>query len=62
VKNRDLWERLFALDEDDARDVSFVWVPGHRDEASNNIVDRLSREASKSTPRTEPPLNTSGSP
>jgi ribonuclease HI len=48
VKNRDLWERLFALVEDDARDVSFVWVPGHRDEANNNIVDRLSREASKS--------------
>jgi ribonuclease HI len=48
VKNRDLWERLFALVEDDARDVSFVWVAGHRDEAKNNIVDRLSREASKS--------------
>ena len=48
VKNRDLWERLFALVEDDARDVSFVWVKGHRDEANNNIVDRLSRAASKS--------------
>ncbi len=48
VKNRDLWERLFALVEDDARDVAFVWVKGHRDEANNNIVDRLSRAASKS--------------
>jgi ribonuclease HI len=47
VKNGDLWEHLFALVEDDARDVSFVWVKGHRDEANNNIVDRLSREASK---------------
>jgi len=33
---------------DDARDVTFVWVKGHRDEANNNIVDRLSRAASKS--------------
>jgi RNase H len=48
VKNRDLWERLFALVEDDARDVSFVWVKGHATEANNNIVDRLSREASRS--------------
>ena len=48
VKNRDLWERLFALVEDDARDVAFVWVKGHRNEANNNIVDRLSRAASKS--------------
>jgi len=55
VKNRDLWERLFALVEDDARDVSFVWVEGHGDEANNNIVDRLSREASKSHP--EVPLS-----
>jgi ribonuclease HI len=47
VKNRDLWERLLALVDGDARDVSFVWVKGHRNEANNNIVDRLSREASK---------------
>ena len=33
---------------DDARDVTFVWVKGHRDEANNNIVDRVSRAASKS--------------
>ena len=48
VKNRDLWERLFALVEDEAREVSFVWVKGHASEMNNNIVDRLSREASKS--------------
>lgn len=48
VKNRDLWERLFSLVEDEARDVSFLWVKGHATEANNNIVDRLSREASKS--------------
>ncbi len=50
VKNRDLWERLFALVDDDARDVSFVWRK--RGEANNKIVDRLSREASKSHPAT----------
>lgn len=48
MKNRDLWERLFALVEDEAREVSFVWVKGHASEMNNNIVDRLSREASKS--------------
>jgi ribonuclease HI len=48
VKNRDLWERLFALVEDNGRDVSFVWVKGHAAEANNNIVDRLSREAAES--------------
>jgi ribonuclease HI len=48
VKNRDLWERLFALVEDDARDVTWIWVKGHGDDANNNIVDRLSRNAAKS--------------
>jgi ribonuclease HI len=48
VKNRDLWERLFALVEDDTRDVSFVRVKGHSTEANNNVVDRLAREASES--------------
>jgi ribonuclease HI len=47
VKNRDLWERLFVLVEDDARDVSFVWLK-RGTEANNKIVDRLSREAGKS--------------
>jgi ribonuclease HI len=47
VKNRDLWERLFALVEDDARDVSFVWLK-RSTEPNNKIVDRLSREAAKS--------------
>jgi ribonuclease HI len=42
--------RLFALVEDDARDVSFVWVKGHAAEANNNLADRLSREASKMHP------------
>jgi ribonuclease HI len=48
VKNRDLWERLLALVEDESRDVSFVWVKGHASEENNNIVDRLSREAALS--------------
>jgi len=47
VTNRDLWERLFALVEDDVRDVSFVWLK-RATEANNSIVDRLSRVASKS--------------
>lgn len=47
VKNRDLWERLFALVEDETRDVSFVWLK-RATEDNNNIVDRLSREASES--------------
>jgi ribonuclease HI len=47
VKNRDLWERLFALVEDQGRDVSFVWLKRSA-EANNKIVDRLSREASRS--------------
>lgn len=46
VKNRDLWERLFALVEDESRDVEFVWVRGHAKEANNNRVDRLARQAS----------------
>jgi ribonuclease HI len=48
VKNRELWERLFALVEDEARDVTWHWVKGHGDDVNNNIVDRLSREAAKS--------------
>jgi ribonuclease HI len=47
VRNRDLWERLCALVDDQTRDVSFVWVP-RGSEDNNKIVDRLSREASKS--------------
>ena len=42
VRNRDLWERLLALVEDDARTVSFVWLK-RATEANNTIVDRLSR-------------------
>jgi ribonuclease HI len=47
VKNRDLWERLFTLVEDETRDVSWEWIPRSSEE-NNKIVDRLSREASKS--------------
>jgi ribonuclease HI len=48
VKNRDLWERLFALVDDDARDVTFTPVKGHATEANNIIVDRLAREVAES--------------
>lgn len=45
VKNRDLWERLFALANDGTRDVEFVWIKGHAGDANNNRVDRLACEA-----------------
>jgi sugar phosphate isomerase/epimerase len=44
VLNQDLWKRLFALVEDDARDVSFVQANRNFDE-NNKLVDRLSRVA-----------------
>jgi ribonuclease HI len=52
VKNRDLWERLLALVEDGTRNVSWVRVKGHADEANNIIVDRLAREAAESCTKT----------
>jgi ribonuclease HI len=50
VKNRDLWERLFALKGDTGRDVTFVWIPGHKvdGEPNNHRVDRLARAAALS--------------
>jgi ribonuclease HI len=50
VKNRDLWERLFALKWDGSRDVTFVWIPGHKidGEPNNHRVDRLARAAALS--------------
>jgi ribonuclease HI len=45
VKNQDLWKRLFAPLEDGTRDVSFVRVIGHADEANNILVDRLAKAA-----------------
>jgi ribonuclease HI len=47
VKNRDLWERLFALVWDDTRDVRFVWIKGHAGDSNNNRVDRLAQEAAR---------------
>lgn len=53
IKNRDLWERLFALEGDESRVVKFAWIKGHArlsdstpvDRENNNRVDRLAREA-----------------
>jgi ribonuclease HI len=45
IKNRDLWERLFALVWDDTRIVRFVWIKGHAGDANNHRVDRLAQEA-----------------
>ena len=47
VKNRDLWERLFALVEDGTRQITWTWIKGHATEPNNNIVDRLAREAAE---------------
>jgi ribonuclease HI len=59
VKNRDLWERLLALAEDDARTVSFVWVEGHGDEATTTSSIASPERLRNRTLRTEPPLNSS---
>ena len=48
VKNRDLWERLFALEGDAKRDVTFTWTKGHADDPNNHRVDRLVRAAALS--------------
>jgi ribonuclease HI len=49
VKNRDLWERLFALEGDESRQVAFKWIKGHnKDEPNNQRVDRLARAAALS--------------
>jgi ribonuclease HI len=48
VKNRDLWERLFALVWDEARVVTFVWIRGHAGDMNNNRVDQLARAATLS--------------
>ena len=41
VANRDLWEALFALTVDAARDVTFSWVKGHSGDPMNDFVDLL---------------------
>lgn len=56
IKNRELWERLFALEADECRDVKFKWIKGHArlqdssplDRENNSRVDRLAREAALS--------------
>lgn len=48
VKNRDLWERLFALVGDGTRAVTFEWIRGHAGDPNNHRVDRLARAAALS--------------
>ena len=43
VKNEDLWRRLDAARE--RHDVAWHWVKGHAEDARNNRVDGLAREA-----------------
>jgi ribonuclease HI len=43
VKNEDLWRRLDSARE--RHDVTWLWVKGHADNAHNNRVDALAREA-----------------
>jgi ribonuclease HI len=49
VKNRDLWERLFGLVEDGARNVTFTRIRGHAGDPNNELVDRLARAAALSS-------------
>ncbi len=58
VKNRDLWERLFALVEDDARTVSFVWLKRATEATTASSIASPERHRNR-TLRTEPPLNSS---
>ena len=49
IKNRDLWERLFALVWGGPRIVTFTWIKGHkRDYPNNNRVDQLAQAAALS--------------
>lgn len=48
IKNRDLWERLFGLVDDETRDVNWVWIKGHAGDPNNDRVDRLARTAALS--------------
>ena len=43
VLNRDLWQRLDALNQ--AHDVSWRWVKGHSGHAENEAVDRAANQA-----------------
>ena len=49
IKNRDLWERLFALVWGGPRVVTFTWIKGHKkDYPNNNRVDELAQAAALS--------------
>jgi ribonuclease HI len=39
VANRDLWEKILRLQKD--REIAFVWVRGHAQDAMNNRCDQL---------------------
>lgn len=39
VKNKELWQKLVALDEH--HDVEWIWVKGHADNELNNLADEL---------------------
>ncbi len=45
VANRELWEALFELTVDAARDVTFSWVKGHSGDPMNDFVDLLATRA-----------------
>lgn len=45
VENRDLWERLLALDS--KHEISWIKVEGHADDELNNRCDYLAKEAIK---------------
>lgn len=44
VKNKELWEQLLKLKES-FKDITFVWVKGHKNNEGNNRADELANEA-----------------
>ena len=48
VANQDLWEPLFEVALDPARQISFSWVKGHSGDRWNDVVDELAQEAARS--------------
>jgi ribonuclease HI len=47
VANRDLWEPLFELALDPARQITWTWVKGHSGDRWNDAVDGLALEAAR---------------
>jgi ribonuclease HI len=44
IANRDIWEKLIALAEENGN-VKFIWVKGHSKDPGNDMADRLAYQA-----------------